>query len=351
MPRLSQMPFVNGDAFSNVGAGASGINNFFGNLLKQAQMRQNMKDAAQRLALQQQLAPYTMLRSLTYAKQAPALIAEAYANAKEKQIQTDPNAAVNFAQQVQQAFSQGQPGIGGGTDAQGTPGAGQSDMGQQIAGGLIQKQTGVNPYAQQQDINKAAMIHQNELNQTKSDALEKSGATFLTQLKTLSDIKKTLQDKPYITHPAATLEDWVKPSQERSQLGALMTGLIPETVGQLGTRGGAMLTKLVKQEFKPNLNSWPDTNIGKVNGLIQNVINAYKVDKEDYERVNPGKKYPYELPKELQDLAKETSGASAKSETPSPSQGQGKLYHVKNRTTGMPEVLTEDQARAKGIIQ
>lgn len=332
------MPFVNGDAFSNIGAGASGINNFFGQLLAQAQARQQMKDSAQRLAMQQQLAPYTMLRSLTYAKQAPALMEQQAAKAKELNLKTDPKAMVDFFNQVNQAFASGSQGPSQNTVPPGSasipptaspiPGqvqnlpksnitpsqiAGINSAGQPIVKGSTEdnyREPGNQPLSPQAIQGLTAMgwkIPQTPAEQTQQKAAEAGGTE---QAKTDVVTANKLEDTAYAAASYwSNLEQAEDILRTNPHLSGILNGTLPgkyaslsdnKDLGRLQTIFGNLQSAYAKNinngkvtnkdlDFaalvKPDLMGTNNFNLGKIRELKRGLYEEYNQNNDRYSRI------------------------------------------------------------------
>lgn len=347
MPKLSQMPFVNGDAFSNIGAGASGINNFFGQLLAQAQTRQNMKNAVEKLAMAKQLLPYQIAQKQAYVNQTGINQAMLPVNmqlktelAKKYAQETDPakklqylhslyqlansedSGAANVAPTMQQTIPRAGVIKDGNGDlvptdstegrnpdsiatmqnnAQASPNPNNISEGQfvsqaaNVAAGLP-----AIPMAQQQamETKKAADIEQNKANIGNSNDILKRATDFPSEW---SDIDKALQ----IISNNKNITGWFKgnrftpsisDSRDLAALTELSVKMQAERAKSMGSsRGPTNMDLILAKMAKINPNATADWNIGNLYEARREKYNEIKQNKDLYKQLNNGAELPVKM--------------------------------------------------------
>ena len=352
MPRLSQMPFVNGDAFSNIGAGATGVNNFFGQLLAQAQTRQNMKNALEKLAMAKQLLPYQIAQKQAYVTQTGINQAMLPVNmqlktemAKKYAQETDPAKKLEYLHALYQLSNNGNagsanegqptqqvtpaPGIirdgngdlvpadsteGRNPDAtavpQNAPTAQNNTVAptsnnpseQQFVSQAARVSAGLPaiPTDQQQamETKKATDIEQAKANIGSSSDIIKKAASYPSEW---SDIDKALQ----IISRNKNITGWFKgnkftptisDNQDLAALTELAVKMQAERAKSMGSsRGPTNMDLVLAKMAKINPNATADWNIGNLYEARREKYNEINQYRDLYKQLNNGKELPIKM--------------------------------------------------------
>jgi hypothetical protein len=151
-------------------------------------------------------------------------------------------------------------------------------------------------------INQAVSIDEAKATRKKIDDIEKTAQALLPYIGKVNTIEDILERKPDLVGRTTQLADLLGMTKDEDVgtfLSAAQT-LQAHMAKELSSRGGFGVSKLVEQA-KPNLGKSSAYNKGVIKDLKDSMKESFSQMKQEYERLSPGKKFPYNFEQYFQE--------------------------------------------------